>query len=132
MSFRIDSAINNGYPHIPDMPDIPSVMQTEPYHRYFLVTDENRNNGYPIFKVSEDIPDTVMRKIYPHGIMLCMGNDVNDGYPCIPEINGVKIKQSSSLYFGGKLISDMYYGKKQIFSAYCNEKEVFSVKYIHS
>ncbi|MDE6781433.1 MAG: hypothetical protein K2J40_08250 [Ruminococcus sp.] len=131
MSFVIDSTVNNGYPHIPDMPELPSVQLKKPHYKDYYVVDEDRNNGYPTFGNLDSVPETAMQKIYPHGLMMCMGNDVNDGYPFIPEISGIIVREGYSLYFGSRLISEMYYGKKQIFSAYCNDNEVFGIKYVH-
>lgn len=129
MNFQIDSEINSGYPHIPDMPEIPDISLSKPYYKYIHILDNNRNNGYPTFEIFEDMPVTAMQKIYPHGLMMCMGADVNNGYPCIPEISSVRIKKFSTLYFGEKHITDMYYRQKPVSVAYCNEKEVFSVRY---
>lgn len=130
MSFIIDSAVNNGYPHIPDMPEIPSVFPEKPYNlnMHFIYSD--RNDGYPTFLFCEKPPSVLMQKAYPHGFMICMGDDVNNGYPCIPEINSLDIKKISELYFGEKHIDDIFYDNRQISAAYCNENEVFSIKYI--
>lgn len=87
MSFYIDSTKNNGYPYIQDIPEMPSSDMQKPYHRYFFILDKNRNNGYPAFRTFEDMPVTNMLEPYPHGFMICMGEGVNDGYPCIPELN---------------------------------------------
>lgn len=130
MSFIIDPAVNNGYPHIPDMPEIPSVFPEKPYSPYMHVIYSDRNGGYPTFASGEKLPSASMQKVYPHGVMVCMGNDVNDGYPCIPEISGLEINKISALYFGGKHISDIYYDNRHISAAYCNENEVFIIRYI--
>lgn len=130
MSFYIDASKNNGYPYIQDMPEMPSADMHKPYHRYFFILDKKRNNGYPSFRTFEDMPVTDMQKIYPHGFMICMGEGINDGYPCIPEISGVHYEKFSLLYFGEKHIDSLYYGRKYISSAYCNGKKVFSVRYV--
>lgn len=129
MSFYIDETRNNGYPYIRDIPEMPSVDMQKPYQRYFPVLDSNRNNGYPAFRNFEDMPSADMQKIYPRGFMICMGGNINDGYPCIPEINGIGIEKFSLLYFGEKHIDDLYYGRKHISTAYCNGKRVFSIRY---
>lgn len=130
MSFYIDSTKNNGYPYIQDIPEMPSSDMQKPYHRYFFILDKSRNNGYPAFRTFEDMPVTDMQKLYPHGFMLCMGESVNDGYPCIPEISNIHAEKFSLLYFGEKHIDDLYYRRKYISAAYCNGKRVFSVKYV--
>ncbi|MCM1508220.1 MAG: hypothetical protein NC177_13990 [Ruminococcus flavefaciens] len=132
MSFYIDTSKNNGYPYIEGLPEMPDSRLKKPYFRYFFIVDNKKNNGYPSFEQSDDMPAVSMRKIYPHGIMMCMGDSVNDGYPCIPEISNVGIKKYSSLYFGDSHISEIFYNDKYISTAYCNENEVFSIKYINN
>ncbi|MDE5558973.1 MAG: leucine-rich repeat domain-containing protein [Ruminococcus sp.] len=87
MSFYIDETKNNGYPYIQDIPEMPSVAMKNPYHRYFFILDKNKNNGYPTFEPFDEIPIATMTKPYPYGMMMCMGDDVNDGYPCILELD---------------------------------------------
>lgn len=129
MSFYIDMTKNSGYPCIDGMPEMPSTDMKKPYHRYFFVINENRNNGYPSFGEHFPMCDTAMKKSYPYGLMLCMGNDINDGYPCIPELNDVVPEKFSTLYFGESHVGEMYYGNIYISEAYCNEKEVFRIRY---
>ncbi len=129
MSFYIDETRNNGYPYIKDIPEMPSADMKKPYHRYFFTLDKNKNNGYPSFEALGNMQGFVMQKPYPHGLMICMGDDVNDGYPCIPELNNIGLEKSSLIYFGEKHIEEMYYGHIYISEAYCNEKEVFRIRY---
>lgn len=130
MNFIIDSQINNGYPYIEGVTEFPDITFVKPYFSYIFIVDDKKNNGYPAFESFENIPTVIMQKFYPHGLMICMGNEVNNGYPCIPEINSVTVNTFSNLFFAENHIIDMYYQQKHISSAYCNEKEVFSIKYI--
>lgn len=130
MSFIIDSQINSGYPYIEGITELPDTIFVKPYFSYIFIVDDNKNNGYPAFESFEDIPTVIIQKLYLHGLMICMGNEVNNGYPCIPEINNVTVNTFSNLFFAGNHIIDMYYQQKHISLAYCNEKEVFSIKYI--
>lgn len=129
MSFYIDASKNSGYPYIEDMPEMPDLKLKKPYFKYCFILDDNKNNGYPSFEEFENMPDIAMKKIYPHGFMLCMGDSVNDGYPCIPEINNVGIKKSSMFYLGYIHINKIFYNNRYISLAYYNEHEIFSIKY---
>ncbi|MDE6673016.1 MAG: leucine-rich repeat domain-containing protein [Ruminococcus sp.] len=52
----------------------------------FLI-DKTKNNGYPYIQDMPEFSSVTLKKPYPHGIMVCMGEDVNDGYPGIPELD---------------------------------------------
>lgn len=129
MSFYILDGRNSGYPCISELQDIPNTDMKKPYNRSYFSVGNDMNGGYPSLPCMKEIPHTDMKIPYPHGVMMCIGEEFNNGYPFIPEIIGVGLQTYSSLYFVDEHISELYFNSEYITSAYCNEQKVFSVKY---
>ncbi|MDE5770504.1 MAG: hypothetical protein K2I06_02580 [Ruminococcus sp.] len=130
MSFYVLDGRNNGYPCISELQDMNGTDMKKPYNSSYFMAGNEVNGGYPSLICMKNVPKTDMKIPYPHGAFICLGDDFNDGYPFIAEINNVGLQTYSSIYFGENHISKLYLNGEYITKAYCNEQEVFSVKYI--
>lgn len=87
---------NEGYPSIEELAEIPSTIPIAPYYAGIYIKDD-KNNGYPHIKGLSGNSDTTMILPYPHGFMVCMGEKMNEGYPCILQLYAGAFENAQNL-----------------------------------
>lgn len=122
---------NNGYPCIAELQDPPSTGFSAPFPEYFFKFDPQTNNGYPYIVQAPKIPrHTELLPPYPDFIMHCLGNEFNDGYPCIMKLENIERMIFSDIYFGEQKAERLFMGGKAVEAAYCNGQKVYGYIYV--
>lgn len=95
-----------------------------------MIVSSDRNNGYPRVHTLPELSSITLPCVpYPKYMMRCLGEEINNGYPCVMPLAGVVREISINLFFADKKIEAMYYNNQTVTSAYCSENTVAEVIY---
>lgn len=95
-----------------------------------MVFIEGRNYGYPCVQELPELSGMVFpAHPYPKYLMRCLGNEVNEGYPCILSLANIVSEVKSSIFFAGEKAQALYFNGQFITSAYCNGEQIFGIYY---
>lgn len=131
MSMVFIDGRNNGYPCILELQDPPNTEFAAPFPEYFFEFDPQKNNGYPYAVHIPKIPrQTALLPPYPDFIMRCLGDEFNDGYPCIMKLENIECQIFSNVYFGKYKAEKLFMGEKAVEAAYCNGQKVYGNIYV--
>lgn len=131
-AWKAGGAVRDGYPHAFCIPEIP--RQTEflpPYPDAVWKVGGAVRDGYPhAFSVPEIPRQTTLLPPYPDFCIYCLGEDFNDGYPCILRLENIERSIFSDIYFGSSEAKELFVGGKTVESAYCNGQKVYGRIYV--
>ncbi|MBE6855991.1 MAG: hypothetical protein E7500_01000 [Ruminococcus sp.] len=95
-----------------------------------MIISSDRNNGYPRVDTLPELSSITLPSVpYPKYMMRCLGEEINNGYPCIMPLAGVVREVSVNLFFAHKKAEAMYYNNQPVTSAYCNGETIAEVIY---
>lgn len=91
--------IADGYPYAEGLPDTPSFADTPPYHQWHMKVKSGVSSGYPcMLQVPALFRTADIQPPYPDYVMRCLGEDFNNGYPLIMQINKVLMGAFANAY----------------------------------
>ncbi len=125
MSMSIISGRNEGFPCIPDVPDMHSTNLVVPYPGAAVIIDGTHCDGFPFTMTSSDLPGSVSPSVpYPLALMTVSAG-YNSGFPAVRSAEFVNEVSFSQLCFGDVPIDELFFGSTEIKFAYCGGGTVF-------
>jgi len=125
--------IADGYPYAEGLPDTPPFADTPPYHQWHMKVKSGVSSGYPcMLQVPALFRTADIQPPYPDYVMRCLGEDFNNGYPLIMQLEGIHRELFSSLYFADKKVEEMTFGGKYVIEGFCNGQRVYGTVYAYN
>ena len=121
---------NSGYPFAEGLPDTPSLVDTPPYHEYYMRISPERNNGYPAVMQVPLVGTLSLAEPYPDAMFHILGEDFNDGYPLLLQLHGITREMFSDVYFAGDRGEELFFDGQKVIAGYCNGQKVYGMRYI--
>lgn len=125
MEWQFLSDVNLGYPSRTGLSDICEVPLTVfPYPKAVFCAD----GGYPQMCMVKIPNERIGFLPYPKCVMMCLGDDINKGYPVLTFLSGINMQTYSQLKINeksgrklclkGSLLSAAYIGSENVYNIF--------------
>lgn len=126
MEWQFDSEINLGYPSRTGLSDVCEVPLTSaPFPKLIFCSD----GDYPQITMVNLPSEKLTFMPYPLCIMMCLGDEINEGYPVLTFLSGLSMQTETKLKINEKSGRKLCLKGRLLSAAYLADENVYNIIY---